>query len=812
MAGRLAPVPSREGDVPAREGDTPAREGDSGSRAAGLAPRLALLVVTVVFAGFVVNAVQYVVATRATLGHIAPAAFCLVVMMVLQLGLFSDPRADVRGRWGHVALLAQAVVVLAPLAFYGRGWTGMQGFLAGDALLVLRPLAGWPVFGVIALATGLVQYEISGVPAEAVYITNLTVVIGLVVYGLSRLRSLVRELDEARSELADLAVARERLRFARDLHDLLGFSLSAVTLKTDLARRLLPRDPSRARRELAEILGVSRQALSDVRAVASSYRELSLDDEMASARSVLTAAEVVVTVEYERGDLPPRIRTVLATVLREGVTNLLRHSEAGSCGVTVARDEATVSIEIVNDGVRDMGDPGGHGDGIGNLRSRVEAVGGTLTAGAGPEETYRLRAVVPLRDEDEKNNGDDGGDVLAAGSWRERRGQRGQRGRPGRPGHGPAMAPRLGLAVATAVFTGYAVNATVFVATARMSLGDTFVAEACVLVSLGLVLGFFSRPAARVRSPLGYALLAAQAVVTYLPVALFENPYLGLPGLLAGSLLLTLPTRFGLPLFLAVMVSVGGAHSLLGGDSIGVTYGFLVTVNHGLVVFALSRLRSMVQDLHDARSGLADLAVTRERLRFARDLHDLLGFSLSAVTLKAELTHRLLSRDPSRAHRELSEILDISRQALSDVRAVASSYRGPSLDDEIASARALLTSMDIDVTLRLEPCAPTPDVRTTLAMVLREGVANLLRHSGAENCEITLTCRDDLLTMRIVNDGVLPADGAAGDRPVASANGSGGSGIRDLTVRVSGMGGTLRAGTTAGDTYRLQAEIPLTRA
>jgi len=335
------------------------------------------------------------------------------------------------------------------------------------------------------------------------------------------------------------------------------------------------------------------------------------------------------------------------------------------------------------------------------------------------------------------------------------------------------MAPRLGRAIATAVFTGYAINATVFVATARMSLGGMFVAEACVLVSLGLVLGFFSRPACRVRSPLGHALLTVQAVVTYLPVALFGNPYLGLPGLLAGSLLLTLPTRFGLPLFLAVMTSTGGAHFLLGGDSIGVTYGFLVTVNHGLVVFALSRLRSMVQDLHDARSELADLAVTRERLRFARDLHDLLGFSLSSVILKAELTHRVMDRDPS---------------------------------------RALLTAMDIDVTLRLESCALTPDVRTTLATVLREGVANLLRHSRAKNCEVTLTCRDDRLTMRIVNDGVVPAGGAAGDRPVTSADGSGGSGIRDLTVRVSGMGGTLLAGTTADDTYRLQAEIPLTRA
>jgi signal transduction histidine kinase len=215
----------------------------------------------------------------------------------------------------------QAAVVLGPLPFYGDGWNGMQGFLAGDALLVLRPPAGWLVFGVLAVGNGLSRHAlIPGEELGALYIANVTAVMGLVVYGLSRLRVLVRDLDDARAEVAALAVARERLRFARDLHDLLGFSLSAITLKTELAYRLVTGLPERARRELAEILDIARQALTDVRALASSYRELSLDDEMAAARSILTAADIAVTVRYARDDLPSRIRTVLATVLREGVT------------------------------------------------------------------------------------------------------------------------------------------------------------------------------------------------------------------------------------------------------------------------------------------------------------------------------------------------------------------------------------------------------------------------------------------------------------------------------------------------------------
>jgi signal transduction histidine kinase len=372
------------------------------------------------------------------------------------------------------------------------------------------------------------------------------------------------------------------------------------------------------------------------------------------------------------------------------------------------------------------------------------------------------------------------------------------------------MAPRLGPLIATAVFTGYAVNGTIFVIAFQLGLVGTVVAEACVLTSLALVLGFFSRRSARVRSPLGYALLGVLAVATYLPSLLFENSYLGLPGLLAGSVLLALPGRLGVPLFLLVVAATGTIHIAFAGQAVDILYGFVVTINQGLVVFALSWLSRMVQDLHDARSELADLAVTKERLRFARDLHDLLGYSLSAITLKTELTHRLVDRDPERAQQELSGVLDISRQALADVRAVASSYRELSLDEEIESARALLTTADIEVTLRLEPCELPPCVRTALATVLREGVANLLRHSHADRCAITLAREDDRLVLALENDGLSRANGTTRARVVAAVGG-GGSGIRNLTARLAEVGGTLRAGAADGDTYRLRAEVPLSR-
>lgn len=616
------------------------------TRAAALAPRLTLVVVSVVFAGFVVNALQYVVAQRATFGHIAPAILCLAVMLVLQIGLFNNPAADLRSRRAYVALAIQTVMALAPLALYGGGWTGLQGFLVGDALLVLRPLAGWLVFAVVALANGLVQYKVSSSVLQAVYIVDLTAVIGLVVFGLARLRSLVKELDDTRSRLAGLAVARERLRFARDLHDLLGFSLSAITLKAELTHRLITAVPTRARHELTEILEVSRQALIDVRSVAASYRELSLRDSITSARSLLVAADVEVTVTGDPGSLPADIHTVMATVLREGVTNLLRHSTATSCQLTVTRGADHISLELLNDGLPPT-EPG-PAQGTNNLKTRVEALGGTLSAGR-EGDLYRLHAVLPL----------------VPGSAAD------ERAVPAAARGVEELAPRVGLVIVAAVVAGYAVNAVVLAVTVGLGAAQTAVTVACVAVSAGIVVGVFSRPTELPRWPARWGLLAVLAAATYLPIVVFENPFLGTPGLLAGSLLLCRRIE----LAAAVMVSMGLAQYLLEQNFIGVTYGFLLTINHGLVVFALARLRVMIRELHEAREELAELALAQERERFADDLHELLGTNLAAITLKSELAHRLVERDPGRAGDEVGEVIGISRQALADVRAVAAGYR-----------------------------------------------------------------------------------------------------------------------------------------
>jgi signal transduction histidine kinase len=222
------------------------------------------------------------------------------------------------------------------------------------------------------------------------------VITGLVVYGLTWMVRTVAELRAARGQIAKAAVADERLRFARDLHDLLGLSLSAITLKCELAHRLVTADPARAREELTEILAISRLALADVRSVAGGYRDLSLAEESRSAESLLVAAEVDVRMNLHHDELPVQVGTVLATVLREGVTNVLRHSKGESCEISVEQRDGAVLLDIVNDGVTEAPELSRNGSGLGNLSARVGMVGGELTAGVCPDGRFHLHARVPL--------------------------------------------------------------------------------------------------------------------------------------------------------------------------------------------------------------------------------------------------------------------------------------------------------------------------------------------------------------------------------------------------------------------------------
>ncbi|TYB51620.1 two-component sensor histidine kinase [Nonomuraea sp. PA05] len=342
---------------------------------------LSVLILAAVLVGFSLKALLQIPAHL-----LLPAIALLAVIVVMQL-------RSVTGR--HMtALSVMAVLAFAPIPLFGPIWLGTGGFLAGPVLLAFRPRTAWPLVAAILAATAAVAAAF-GLPfPAAANVTVSNLITGLVIYSLLRLAGLAKELQAAREGLARSAVVAERLRAARDLHDLLGHSLAAILLKCELARRL---PPDRARAELADVLEMAERAGHDLRSVSGEQLDLSLAAEAESAASVLSAARVEVTTELAHPPLPAEVETVLSAVLREAVTNVLRHSTARHCLISTSAEGDRVRLTVRNDGARATGARRGS-SGLGNLTTRLAALDGRLTAAgnAGSEGWFVLDATAPL--------------------------------------------------------------------------------------------------------------------------------------------------------------------------------------------------------------------------------------------------------------------------------------------------------------------------------------------------------------------------------------------------------------------------------
>jgi two-component system sensor histidine kinase DesK len=262
-----------------------------------------------------------------------------------------------------------------------------------SALVVLLPLAwaqplGMACIGGAVLAGWLVGGRLDW---DAVLVLALILVITMTT---TRLARLIDKLHAAHAEIRALAVAGERARLARDLHDVLGHSLTTITVKTSLARRLLERGapPDRVLAEIRDTEELSRRALADIRATVSGERRMSLAAELVSARAALRAAGIEADLPTAVDDVAAPLAEPLAYVLREGVTNVVRHSGARRCTVRLGRHWLEVCDDGSADGSASARPPG---NGLAGLAERMAAVGGTLTAGPLPGGGYRLRAEVP---------------------------------------------------------------------------------------------------------------------------------------------------------------------------------------------------------------------------------------------------------------------------------------------------------------------------------------------------------------------------------------------------------------------------------
>jgi two-component system, NarL family, sensor histidine kinase DesK len=244
------------------------------------------------------------------------------------------------------------------------------------------------------VATGRWSDALQQVPGVAVY--------GFIMVIVRRLVVTVRELDEAREEIVHLAaseaVAAERLRFARDLHDLIGHSLSLITLKSELAGRLLPGDPDRAATEIADVERVARQSLREVREAVAGYRQPGLSAELAAARELLAAAGIDANIDATADLLPPAIDGVLAWTVREGVTNVIRHSRARHCEIRITHDDGTIRAEVTDDGPGGLATlpPETSGSGLSGLAERIAVQGGHLATSARDGDGFTLSVTLPL--------------------------------------------------------------------------------------------------------------------------------------------------------------------------------------------------------------------------------------------------------------------------------------------------------------------------------------------------------------------------------------------------------------------------------
>ncbi|GAB3787377.1 sensor histidine kinase [Nocardioides ungokensis] len=323
-------------------------------------------------------------------GILATLAFAAVYMVV-----WVRTRAD-RMRLVAQPPLPQALAYVATLVALGAlmvacvGESGLAStvYVGVACVMVLDLRVAVPmVAALIGIVLGLGSVEGWGSQVGTAFGVMAA---SVAVFGLRTVLSRNIELVRAHQENARLAVDNERSRFARDLHDILGHSLTVITVKAELAQRLLDVDVERTRAELADLERLSRDALTDVRRAVQGYRELTLPGELTRARAALAAAEIDAELPNSADEVPTELRELFAWTVREGVTNVIRHSRARTCEVRLT----PTSAEVVDDGTGPGGGTATAGSGLAGLRERAAAAGATVvTRELSPG--YSLRVVRP---------------------------------------------------------------------------------------------------------------------------------------------------------------------------------------------------------------------------------------------------------------------------------------------------------------------------------------------------------------------------------------------------------------------------------
>jgi two-component system, NarL family, sensor histidine kinase DesK len=313
----------------------------------------------------------------------------IVAFLILYLGLFflENPRALV-----HIGGLVVLGVLFAPI---NQGACTFLIYAAAMLPFCVQTQTA-AIVGLCAIgAIGAVEGWLLHVAGWTLFYSALfPVIIGAGNTFFAERNRMNRRLRKANEEIEHLAKVAERERIARDLHDVLGHTLSVITLKSELAGKLMDRDPQRAGQEILEVSEISRQALSEVRDAIRGYRAKGLAAELAQAKSTLETAGLSVQCDAATTVKLPAIQeSVLSLAVREGVTNVVRHAQARSCRLRIEQVNGSCRLEIQDDG---RGSSNGEGNGLRGMRERVEMLGGTLERSTTSGTT--LTIMLPLKD------------------------------------------------------------------------------------------------------------------------------------------------------------------------------------------------------------------------------------------------------------------------------------------------------------------------------------------------------------------------------------------------------------------------------
>jgi two-component system sensor histidine kinase DesK len=354
------------------------------------------------------------------------------ILVALSLAFFALPLPDRISATGSVPTWAQALLLMAPAGVVAWFWIGVVGSrdvlrpaLAVIAFVGLSVLAfdvvphpptligGFLVFAAMLIGAGFewrvalavlagllalqiaidVQQHVPRAPGPVLGDLLNTAFVGVIAIGVRLLILAYQEVEAARHGIAQLAVAEERLRFARDLHDLLGQTLATVVLKSELvARRLPPEVGPELRQELQEVVQVARRSLDEVREAVAGYRQASVDRELVNALMVLRAAGITTTVDNRAGPMSAEEEGVFSWALREALTNVVKHSRAKTCRITLTRAGGKVALEVADDG-RGAEGPLRLGNGLRGIQERAAAAGGRSMVEA---DSHGFRTVVEL--------------------------------------------------------------------------------------------------------------------------------------------------------------------------------------------------------------------------------------------------------------------------------------------------------------------------------------------------------------------------------------------------------------------------------